>query len=68
MNKTDFFNAAKAYYLEIEQDRKALLKLYPELEEKKYKMSDEGRKNISRGMRAFYRDKKAAEKKNGKDS
>ena len=57
MTKHDLFNAAKAYYLEIEQDRKALLKLYPELEKKKFKMSDKGRKNISKGLRKYWRDK-----------
>ena len=68
MTKQALFQAAKTYFLEIEQDRKALIKLYPELEKKKFKMSDEGRKNISMGVRAYHRDKKAAEKANGKKS
>jgi len=68
MTKQELFQAAKTYFEEIEQDRKALIKMYPQLEKKKYRMSDEGRKNISMGIRAYHRDKKAAEKANGKKS
>jgi len=68
MTKEQLFQTAKSYFLEIEQDRKALIKMYPQLEKKKYKMSDKGRRNISMGIRAYHRDKKAAEKANGKKS
>lgn len=68
MTKEELFQSAKSYYLEIQRDMKVLEKLYPELKKKQFKMSDKGRKNISAGMRAYYRDKKAAEKANGKKS
>lgn len=68
MTKQELFQGAKAYYLDIQRDMKMLEKMYPELAKKKSKMSDKGRRNISMGMRAYFRDKKAAEKTNGKKS
>lgn len=67
MTKEELFQGAKAYYLDIQRDMKMLEKMYPQLKKQTFRMSDKGRKNISAGMRAYYRDKKAAEKKNGKE-
>ena len=68
MTKEELFQGAKAYYFDIQRDMKMLEKLYPQLKKKQFRMSDEGRKNISMGVRAYHRDKKAAEKANGKKS
>lgn len=69
MTKEQLFQAAKTYFMEIEQDRKALLKLYPQLEKKHFRMSAKGRKNISKGIKEYWKNKKEMEKKeNGKKS
>jgi len=65
MTKEELFQGAKAYYLDIQRDIKMLEKMYPQLKKHQFRMSAKGRRNISMGMRAYYRDKKAQEKKNG---
>lgn len=68
MTKEELFQGAKAYYLDIQRDMRMLEKLYPELKKKQFKMSDKGRKNISKGIREYWKNKKAQEKVNGKKS
>lgn len=65
MTKEELFQGARAYYLDIQRDIRMLEKMYPQLKKNQFKMSAKGRRNISKGIRAYWKNKKAQEKKNG---
>lgn len=52
--KTDLHKFAQEYIEKIDQERKVLIELYPDLEKKRKKMTLQARQNISKARKAYY--------------